>query len=208
MILNANSIQILIADDHRLFNDAIAGLLRSSFSSVRQVFDGISLLYAVQQEKPDLLLLDINLPKLNGIEVARKLRRDYPDIKIIVVTMYNQSHVIEAAGALGVEGYLLKDSPSQLLLEAIARVLDGKTFFDPKLQKKSAVQEDAFPNHLLLTKREREVVDKLITGQKAEDIANALGIGYETVKSYRKNIYLKLGVNSLAELINLIRGME
>jgi DNA-binding NarL/FixJ family response regulator len=208
MTLSANSTQILIADDHRLFNDAIAGLLRSSYRSVQQVFDGNSLLFSVQREKPDLLLLDINLPKINGIEIAGKLRKDYPDIKIIVVTMYNHAHVVESAKALNIEGYLLKDSPSQLLLEAIEKVLSGQTFYDPKLHKKGIVNDDAFTNQLLLTKREREVAEKLITGKKAETIALELGVGYETVKSYRKNIYLKLGVNSLAELINLIRAIE
>ncbi|RDB05899.1 response regulator [Runella aurantiaca] len=208
MTLPANSTQILIADDHRLFNDAIAGLLRSSFHSVQQVFDGNSLLFSVQKNMPDLLLLDINLPKLNGIEIASKLRKDYPDIKIIVVTMYNQAHVVESAIALNIEGYVLKDSPSQLLLEAIEKVLSGQKFFDPKLHKKVIINDDAFTNQLLLTKREREVAEKLIAGKKAETIAQEMGVGYETVKSYRKNIYLKLGVNSLAELINLMRDLE
>lgn len=196
---------ILIADDHRLFNDAIAGLLRSLFSAVRQVFDGDGLTYAIRQEVPDLLLLDINLPKYNGLELAEKIRRDYSSVKIIIVTMYNQVHLVEAAHSLGLEGYVLKDSPSQVLLEAIETVSQGQTFFDPKLRKKTKAEEDAFSSRLLLTKREKQVVEKLITGQKAEDIAIDLGIGYETVKSYRKNIYLKLGVNNLAELIHKVR---
>lgn len=196
---------ILIADDHRLFNDAVAAMLRPMFKSIWQTFDGRDLLYAIQTHSPDLLLLDINLPNLNGIEAARMLRRNTPSLKIILVTMYNHSHFVSEAKSIGLEGYLLKDSPSDVLIDGIKTVLSGGYFFDPKLQKQNNSTDDDFVKGFLLSRREKDVIKGLLAGKTSEQIANDLSIAYETVKSHRKNIYLKLGINSLVELIHISR---
>lgn len=198
---------ILIADDHRMFNDAVVGILRPIFGLIWQVFDGADLPYAVQAHSPDLLLLDINLPNLNGLEAARTLRQQVPRLKIILVTMYNHSHFVAEAQTLGLEGYLLKDSPSDVLINGIQTVLEGNRFFDPKLQKIPELSDD-FVKSFLLTRREKEVIKGLVLGKNAEQIADELCVAYETVKSHRKNIYLKLGINSIVELVRISRSQD
>ncbi|GAB3563427.1 response regulator transcription factor [Spirosoma luteolum] len=198
---------LLIADDHRLFNDAIATMLRPLSRVVQQVFDGANLHYAIQKHCPDLLLLDINLPALNGLEAARLIRQHTPDLAIVLVTMYNHAHFVAEAKTLGLNGYLLKDSPSDVLIQGVQTVLDGGSFFDPKLRKRPDLT-DTFVKVSLLSRREKEIVQWLISGKTAEQIADALCITYETVKSHRKNIYLKLGINSLIELVQFSREQE
>ena len=194
--------KLLIADDHRMFSEALCELLKPTYQSVSQVFDGSSLIHCVGKEKPDLILLDINLPRLNGLLAAEQLRKTDPTLKIIIVSMYNHASMIATAKKLALNGYVLKDSSSQMLLDAIENVLEGRQFFDPKLQKKFE-GNDTFSNQWILTNREKEIVQKLVSGTKAEVIASELGLSYETIKSHRKNIYLKLEINSLAELIHL-----
>ncbi|MBO0953024.1 response regulator [Fibrella forsythiae] len=196
---------ILIADDHRMFNDAIAGLLRPLAKAVWQAFEGGALLHAVQQYSPNLLLLDINMPGINGIEAARIVRQHSPDLKILLITMYNHTHFVKEAESLQLNGYLLKDSPSEVLFEGIDAALAGRSFFDPKLQKSALTEQDAFTKGFSLTRREKEVIQGLVAGQSAEQIAAHLCISYETVKSHRKNIYLKLGINTIVDLMHLSR---
>ncbi len=198
-------VSLLIADDHRLFNDAMTTMLRPLFKAVQQVFDGSELIYAVQKHSPDLLLLDINLTNLNGLEAARTVRQHTPNLKIVLVTMYNHAHFVAEARALGLEGYLLKDSPSEILIQGIQVVLEGGSYFDPKIQKVPP-PPDEFVRATLLSRREKDVVRGLVTGKTAEQIADELCIAYETVKSHRKNIYLKLGINSIVELVQISRS--
>jgi len=151
-----------------------------------------------------LLLLDINLPGINGIEAARSIRQHTPTLKIILVTMYNHVHFIAEAKTLSLEGYILKDSPSEVLVNGIHTVLAGNRFFDPKLQKLPDSTND-FVKGFLISKREKEVIKGLISGKTAEQISDELCISYETVKSHRKNIYLKLEINSIIELVHFGR---
>lgn len=199
--------KILIADDHRMFSDAIAGLLKNTFPNITQVFNGNELLHRIRMDRPDLLLLDINLPGLNGLEAAQTIRTSYPEIQIIVVTMYNQTRMVKLAKSRGLEGYILKDSPSQILITGIETVLTGGTYFDPGLSGKPETN-DAVSNQFMLTLREKQVIKGLVSGQKAKELADELGLTYETVKSHRKNIYLKLEISSLAELILLFRNTD
>jgi DNA-binding NarL/FixJ family response regulator len=202
--MGSSPASILIADDHRLFSDAVAGMLRSGFGTIWQAFDAHELFYNIQVHAPDLLLLDINLPKTNGIEAARSIRQNMPTLKIILVTMYNHAHFIAEAETLGLEGYILKDSPSEVLIKGIHTVLAGNRYFDPKLQKPPALTNE-FVKGFLISKREQEVIKGLISGKTAEQISDELCIAYETVKSHRRNIYLKLGINSLIELVHFGR---
>ncbi|GAB3946595.1 response regulator transcription factor [Spirosoma harenae] len=179
-------------------------MLRPIFGPIRQVFDGADLTYAIQAHSPDLLLLDINLPNLNGLDAARVLRQQVPTLKILLVTMYNHAHFVAEAKALDLEGYLLKDSPSDVLINGIHSVLNGARFFDPKLQSPPNPADD-FVKGFLLSRREKEIIKGLVSGKTAEQLADELHITYETVKSHRKNIYLKLGINSLVELIHISR---
>lgn len=199
-------LKILIADDHKMFGDALRMLLSPHYPEIDQVADGYELLYHVRKAPPDLILLDINLPKLNGFDAAAQIRKAYPAIRIMVVSMYNQQRMLRQAREMGLEGYLLKDSPSRLLLAGIECVLKGETFYDPKLTRNERRQEDAFGNQYILTEREKQIIRRLVQGMKAKEIADDLSLKYETVKSHRKNIYLKLGISSLLELADLAKN--
>lgn len=118
--------------------------------------------------------------------------------------MYNHAHFIAEAETLGLEGYILKDSPSEVLINGIHTVLAGNRYFDPKLQK-PADSTNEFVKGFLISKREQEVIKRLIAGKSAEQISDELCIAYETVKSHRRNIYLKLEINSLIELVHFGR---
>lgn len=199
-------LKILIADDHKMFGDALRTLLLPHFSEVSHVADGYELLFHVRKAPPDLILLDINLPRLNGFDAAEQIRQSYPKIRIVLVSMYNQQRMLKQAKEMGLEGYLLKDSPSQLLLAGIEKVLKGETFYDPKLTRNELQRKDSFSNEFMLTEREKQIIRRLVQGMKAKDIADDLGLKYETVKSHRKNIYLKLGISSLLELAAVVKS--
>lgn len=196
--------KIVIADDHLMFSKALKELLSARGYPVTQVQNPTDLLYRFQKEQPDLLLLDINFPKISGLDLVRDIKRAFPEVRIIMVTMYNQVRMARQSKLAGAEGYVLKDSPPQTLFNAIEEVLAGRNYYDPKIKKEKYIASDTWE----LTEREKLIISRLVTGKKASEIAEELEIGYETVKTHRKNIYLKLDINSIAELILKVNAAD
>ncbi|MBU1822120.1 MAG: response regulator transcription factor [Bacteroidetes bacterium] len=194
--------KILIADDHRLFADGLRGLIASEpdLTVVGQVSDGDSVLDFVQKHPPELVLMDINMPRRDGFETASLLLRHYPRVKVIMLTMYADAHYVNECRKLGVHGYLLKNCTPDVLLEALRRVGAGERFYDKNV-KRTPVLDDAFTRKHQLTKREVEVIGLLKKGLSSQGIADRLFLSVNTIESHRKNIYFKLGINSLAELV-------
>ncbi|WP_158281263.1 response regulator [Dyadobacter jejuensis] len=195
----------MIVDDHVLFNDALFALLSPVYRSITQAFEGAGLVQSVVKQRPDLLLLDINLPRLDGLEAAAQIRDILPDQKIIIVSMYNQKRMVDKVKVLALNGYILKDSSSHTLLTGIKKVLDGEIFIDPDITKRQKAP-DGFSKSANLTAREKQIIRGLVDGQSASDIATKINLAHETVKSYRKNIYLKLEINSVVELVKMFEG--
>lgn len=198
--------RILIADDHQLFNDGMKMMLNAEddIQIVGQVFTGKDVLHAVHTLQPDLLLLDINMPHLNGLEVAEKMRESYPAVRIIMLTMYSDRKFVDDCKRLGVPGYILKNSGVDEVLNAIETVLAGQRYYDPKLTKSTAPDQhadDSFQRQFQLTKREIEIIGLIGQSFTNEEIAERLFLSVATVKTHRNNINLKLGIKQPADLV-------
>lgn len=195
--------KILIADDHVLFNDGVKNLLSESFDIVAQVYDGMQVLSAIHLNKPELVLLDINLPNINGFEIAAEIQTDFSDVKIVFLSMYNEDKFVEQAKHLNVSGYMLKHSTKEELVFAVNAAIKGEQSFDSKLIQKATNNhsDDYFVKQFSLTPREIEIIKFIRTGNSSNEIAQLLFLSEDTIKTHRKNIYYKLGINKVSELI-------
>lgn len=203
-------IRILLADDHTVVRRGLRLLLEGQpdFSVVAEAADGKQAVDAAEASKPDVVLLDIAMPNLNGIEAAQRILAVAPNTSIVVLSMHSdESYVLRALKA-GAKGYLLKDSAEGDLIEAIKSVTRGKTFFSPEITKMLAEDyvreirtrgiEDSYE---LLTPREREILQLLAEGKSNKDIAGLLNLSLYTVETHRRNLQDKLNLHSFAELI-------
>lgn len=196
-------IRVLIVDDHILFNDGLVLQLSDAGTLVEvvgQVFRGNDVLPAVHRTQPDVVLLDINLPQQTGLSCARQLLDAYPAIRIIMLTMYGYRKFIDQCRQIGVAGYLLKHERIDLIIRTIHDVYDGKTSF-PQGELISSHEEDFFIRQFKLTPTELKIITLIRQGLSSQQVAAQLHIGYETVRSHRKNIYRKLEITHLSELI-------
>ncbi len=195
--------EIIIVDDHVLFNNGLKQILSDNFEIIDQIFDGKDLIPSLLKKTPKIVLLDINLPSIKGLELAKELKKSFPPLKVIIISMYSESAFVTAAKELDVDGYILKDSDSDYLISVINLVLEGEKVFDKKLNsdKPNLHHDDYFAKTYSLSKREVEIIGFLKNGNSASQIANLLYISFETVKSHKKNIYLKLNINKLTEVV-------
>ena len=206
-MLIAQPNRILLIDDHRLFNDGVKSLLddQPDLTVCGQVFQITEVFPAIQRTRPHLILLDVNLQGANGIDLGRTIITDYPDVRVLMLTMYNQPKLLEEARRAGVQGYLLKDVTTVKLLWGIRAVLMGTTYFDPDLNGVVIQSDDPFGDdfarRLNLTFREVEIIRLIRGGLSNEQIAEQIHISYETVKTHRKNIHFKLGISKVTDLI-------
>lgn len=195
--------KLLIADDHTLFNEGIKQLISDYYYVVGQVFDGKEVLLAIQITQPDVILLDINLPSINGFDLAKEIKQSFSWLKIIFLSMYTESRFIERAKQLQVHGYLLKNSRKEELVKGVDAVLAGEIYYDPRLSltTPNLHHDDFFVKRFSLTPREVEIIKMIRDGLNTSEIAEKLFLGLETVKTHRKNIYFKLSISKLTELI-------
>ena len=199
-------ITILIADDHLLFNDGLRNLLtfeHSPYLIVDQVFSGNEVIPAIHKVNPEVLLLDINLPHRNGLDIARQVVDDFPTVRVVIISMYSYQKFVDELKQIGVAGYLLKSASQQELLSCLHSVMQGVPYFDGKLNGKEVALhgDDEFVKKFKLSPRELEIIVLMKQGLSTPDIAKQLFLAEETVKTHRKNIYYKLDIKTLAELI-------
>lgn len=198
--------RVILADDHTLVRAGIRRILESQpeFIVVAEAADGATALDALAQHQTDVLVLDLNMnvSGLEGIDVLRRSKREYPDLKVVILTMHAGTEYVARALAEGADGYLLKDSAVQDLAAAIAAVMGGGTFFSPAIQQQMAeMVRDGHRQGLQgLTDREREVLTLIARGLSTKEIASSLDIGQRTVETHRANLMRKLGVKSVALL--------
>ncbi|MBD2701646.1 response regulator transcription factor [Spirosoma sp. BT702] len=199
--------KILLIDDHQLFNDGIRVLLSTQPDLVvcGQVFEEKDILFAVQKHTPELVLLDLNIQGRSGLEIGMQLMSSQPNLKVVILTMYNQPKLFEEALKAGFHGYMLKDSTTAELLEGIRAVIAGRKYYDPRLVKQLSPSispfKDDFALRANLTFRELEMIRLVREGLTSEEIADKLNLSLFTVKTHRRNIYYKLGIGNVAELI-------
>jgi two-component system, NarL family, nitrate/nitrite response regulator NarL len=201
-------ISIIIADDHVLFIDGLRVLFQNeeSVEVVDVANNGRELLEKLKHQSPDVILLDINMPLMNGLESARQIQLAYPLIRVIVLSTYNEEHLIEKARSAGAKGYLLKNCSKSELLETIRLVVAGNLSFPAKDIKKTDPfsDQDKFLRQFNLTKREYEIVQLIKLELTNQEIANKLFLSIYTVETHRKNIMQKLGLNKPAALMKFI----
>jgi len=196
---------ILLADDHTMFSAALQKLLEPEYEVIGRVEDGRSLVKMAQDLNPDLVLVDVGMPLLNGLDAWRELRKLLPKLKIIFLTMNPDPIVANEALRLGASGYLLKSSEGGELLVAVQNALRGSTYVTPQIR--AAVEEIFIRDPKLLTRpkeltdRQREVLQMLAEGRSMAEIADTLCIALRTVRFHKYQIMEELGVRTTAELV-------
>jgi two-component system, NarL family, response regulator NreC len=203
-------IRILLADDHNVMRAGLKLLLEShpGFKVVSEASDGNQAVTSAAAVKPDIVVLDIAMPNLNGIEAAQRISAQLPQTAIIILSMHSDEGYVLRALKSGARGYLLKDSAESDLIHAITAVSEGKAFFSPEISKVLAedyVREinmrGADDRYDLLTSRERELLQLLVEGKSNKDIAGLLNLSLYTVETHRRNLQTKLNLHSFPELI-------
>jgi len=203
-----NCIHLIIADDHTLFIDGLKQLLKdeADMKIIEVANNGRELLDILTTHKADIVLLDINMPVLNGLDTARYIKQSYSNFKIILLSTYNDEHLIEKAKKLGANCYLLKTTNKDELLQTIRLVFNGQACFpyrQPALRNEFD-DNDYFLKQFNITKREMEILLLLKRNNTNQQIADSLFLSIYTVETHRKNIMHKLGLNSPGALVKFI----
>lgn len=198
--------RIILADDHRIVVEGLRSLLQSEFDLVGTAENGVDLVDLAQRTTPDVIVTDISMPLLNGIDAVRKLRESGVQAKVVFLTMHPDVVYATRAMEAGASGYVLKHSAPDELIAAIHEVLRGGTFISTSLRN-PALDELLHPSRrhvkktVELTARQREVLQLLAEGKSAKEIAGVLGISSRTVETHKYNIMDDLGVKTTAELV-------
>ena len=200
--------RILLVDDHKILRDGICSLVKGydDMEVIGEAADGRSAIRLVQELSPDVVIMDISMPDLNGIDATRKITADYPKVKIIALSMHYDKQFVSEMFKAGASGYLIKDSAFDELEHAIRIVMDGKTYINPQIASlvvESLVSQTAPSNHKafsLLTDREREVLQLIAEGKSTKQIASDLNVSAKTVESHRRQVMGKLNIRNVAEL--------
>ncbi len=197
-----DAIKLVIADDHSMIREGLKQLLEleGQFKVIAEASDGVECLEILSKEAPDVLLLDINMPNKNGLDVLKELNQlGNRKVKVLVLTVHNEVEYLITAVELGVDGYVLKDSESSELKKAIMTILNGETYIQPDLipmlNAKMISMENDYDKIDSLTKRELEVLKNLAIGMYNKEIATNLEISERTVKNHVSNIFKKIGVS-------------
>jgi len=194
--------RILLADDHEVLLEGCRAVLESRYEVVGLVTDGKSLVEAALRLKPDLIVLDISMPTLNGLDAARQIKEHLPGVKLLFLTIHAEQPYLQAAFELGASGYALKSAGRDELLKAVQNVLRDEIVVPEGLpiEVRNARDGQQLAKSLSLTAREREVLQSIAEGRSGKEIAHALSISVKTVEYHRQNIKRKLGVSTVAEL--------
>jgi DNA-binding NarL/FixJ family response regulator len=198
--------RIILADDHSIVTEGLRSLIEPEFDIIKIVVDGRALVEAVDTLRPDVIIVDISMPMLNGIDAVRQIRKTDKEVKIIFLTMHPDLAYAVSALAAGAQGYVLKHSAPHELVEAIRRALRGKTYITPSLQRTllETHKDHSKMRHkesFLLTKRQREVLQLLAEGYSVKEIASMLDISSRTVEFHKYQMINDIGLKTVADLI-------
>jgi len=202
------SVRILVADDHTLVRESLVGLLEAAdgLQVVAQAADGVDTIEKAIATRPDVVIVDISMPRLNGIEVVRRLREALPATRVLVLTMHQEEEYVLHVVRAGAAGYLVKDSPVAELVSAVRNLHAGRGHFGPQAAKALAdqlydPQRAVIDPYRALTSREREVFHLIIEGLTTKEIARKLEISAKTAENHRSRVLDKLDVRNTAELV-------
>ena len=202
--------RVLIADDHPLIRSGLRVLLEreKEFEVVAEASDGYEVLELVLKSKPAVAMLDVGMPRLNGIDAAQQISEKAPSVRVIIVSMHSDEGYVLRALKAGAKGYLLKASTESDVLRAVRAVAAGQAYFSPEISRVLAEEyvreirsrgvQDSYD---LLSIREREILQLLVTGKPNREIADLIHVSHFTVETHRNNIFQKLHIHSLPELM-------
>jgi len=207
--MQLNKTKVIIADDHCLFADGLEQILNGmpNFEVLTKVTNGKLLLLALNTWAPNLILMDINMPFLNGIDAAFAIKKNMPEIKIVFLSMYVDLKILALVKDNNFNGFIVKDTTAPLLKNVLLDIVEGKTSFllpEQYLQKNedfNLLPNDGFTNAFKLSAREIEIIQLIKDGRQSKEIAEDLNLSFYTIETHRKNIYHKLNLQGVAELI-------
>lgn len=202
-------VQLLLADDHQIVRDGIKALLDEEvgFSIIAEAKNGREVLEACNKYDLDLIIMDINMPEMNGIEATKQIKESFPDIKVLALTMMDEDQHIREMIEAGASGYILKSSDKIELVEAITSILDGQHYFSDEATQSVMMDlvkgTDGNPktDPAQLTKREKEVLELIVKEYTNQNIADELYISIRTVDAHRRNLLQKTGAQNTAGLV-------
>ncbi len=211
------SVSIVVVDDHDIVRTGLRTILETDeeLLVIGEANDGLSAIRTVQKLKPDILMLDLMMPRLNGLDVARNVQTVSPGTRVIVLSMHsNEAYVLDAL-KIGIAGYVLKDSSTDEILKAIHSVIEGNRYLSPPISETiiesyvQRIRESSLDSYETLTDRERDVFTLAAEGHGNPEIAHLLSISSRTVETHRSNIMRKLGLKTQTDLIRyaLRRGV-
>ncbi len=196
---------ILLADDHKLVRDGLNLVINTDeFLVIGMAEDGVEAVQKARDLKPDVVVMDISMPRLNGIEACHQIRAHDKDIKLLILTGYSNIEYIRRCLQARVNGYVLKTSGFDTLLGALQAVARGENYFSEEIQREieaNNLTAEAAPSAFdLLTEREREVFFSMVDGKTSKETAEQLSLSPKTVETYRSRIFTKMGINNVSDL--------
>ena len=200
MAAETSEITVLLADDHEVVREGLRlALLRSPhIRVVGEAADGETAVSLAERRRPDVIVMDLRMPGMDGIEATEEIVRNVPDAKVLIFTAYSERALLQRGLESGARGYILKEAPHETLLRAIEKVAGGETFVDPALMSALTKSRDGSD---VLTAREREILQLLADGMSNADVAARLFISQETVKSHVRHILTKLEADTRTQAV-------
>lgn len=203
--------RLLLVDDHQLIADGLISILSRypRFRVVATITHGLAVYNACRTHQPDIMVLDLGLPGINGLDLIPQLRQRWPEMRILAYTASDEEHMAVRTLSAGAIGYVVKSSCQQILLAALQTVAVNKQYIDPALNRaaiRNALQQHQSP-HRLLTVRERQILQMIAAGYASRMIADLLCISIKTVETHRLNIMRKLNVHKVTQLLNCSRRL-
>ncbi len=203
--------KIILADDHQFLLDGIISVLKDvpNVEVVATAQNGFELMDAVAKEKPALVILDLNMPGYDGLQCLQKIKANFPEIKVLVLTNYNQPTLVEEVKKMKADGYLVKNSSAAELKEAVGKILSGEKHF-PDVSELRKLPEDSyffddFLKKFQLTKREVDIIRLICEEMSSKEMATKLFLSELTINTHRRNILRKLEVKNIAGLMNFAK---
>lgn len=200
--------RVILADDHALFRSGVKRILEEvpGVEVIGEAADGMQLLALLREMTPDLIILDISMPKLRGLEAIQQIKSSYPQVQVLILTMHKDAEYLSYALSAGAAGFLLKQDADPELLEALTTIRRGKTYLSPAISEvvpdllRRRRKPDGTPKEVL-SQREREILKLLAEGKSSKEIGDLLFISLRTVQNHRANIMRKLKVRRTIDLI-------
>lgn len=202
--------KILICEDHQIVIDGLLSIFNTekTYQTIGFITDGAEVINFVKLSQPDAILLDLNLPNKNGIDILKEIKHLYPEIKVVILTMYNKESVIKKVKQLGADGFLLKNCSSDDLMNALDAVFESAVFYSGKGVKTSVVETDGFLEKIKITRREKDIITELVKGLNVPQIAEKLFISAHTVETHKKNIFKKLNIHNSIDLVKFVNEKQ